>query len=79
MTLPASRLRPEIRETLKELRSRIRRYVALEGFAIVVIVMAILFWISIGLDAAWFKINKLELPSWFRSTFSIFAFCAFVY
>lgn len=78
MNSPGSRLRPEIRETLKVLRSRIRRYVAFEGIALVVIVMAILFWVSIGLDSAWFKINKLELPSWFRSAFSIFAFCAFV-
>lgn len=78
MNSPGSRLRPEIRDTLNNLRDRIRRYVAIEGLALVVIVMGVLFWISIGLDAAWFKVNKLELPSWFRTAFTVIAVCALV-
>ena len=72
-------LRPEIRGILNSLRGRIRRYVILEGIALVLIVLAVLFWLSMGIDAAWFQITRLELPSWFRTGFLILAVCLFVF
>lgn len=75
MNQPANRLRPEIRNILNDLRRRIRKYVVWEGLALVVILAGLFFWLSLGLDAAWFKINKLELPTWFRTALLIVALC----
>src|SRR5689334_12834859 len=49
---PAQRFSPraEVPAVLKELRRRIRRYVVLEGSALVVVVLGIVFWLSLGLD-----------------------------
>ena len=30
-----------------------------------------MFWISLGLDFAWFRISRLELPVWFRVVFDV--------
>ncbi len=49
-------IRPEIANTLAQLRGRIRRYVLIEGSAIVCVVLGLLFWCSLGIDY-W-----LELP-----------------
>src|SRR5262245_16994871 len=43
-------VRPEVLDVLARLRSRIRRYVALEGSALVLVVLGVAFWISLGAD-----------------------------
>ena len=56
---------------LDRLRGRIRKYVLLEGLALSLAVLAGLFWLSLGLDHAWFAVSRLELPVWFRATFNV--------
>ena len=60
-------IRPEVRSLLARLRGRIRRYVLLEGFALIVAVLGLVFWISFGLDWLYFQVSHLELPVWFRA------------
>eukprot|EP00456_Euglypha_rotunda_P021823 TRINITY_DN185_c0_g1_i1.p1 TRINITY_DN185_c0_g1~~TRINITY_DN185_c0_g1_i1.p1 ORF type:complete len:865 (+),score=224.50 TRINITY_DN185_c0_g1_i1:9195-11789(+) len=64
-------LPPEAAAVLDRLRSRIRRYVLLEGLALVVAVMGALFWGSFLIDWAYFQMSRLELPRWFRATILI--------
>jgi hypothetical protein len=56
-----------IQQLLSELRSRIRRYVLLEGVAAVVTVLGVLFWVTFLLDLLHFQLTRLELPGWFRT------------
>ncbi|MEX0717086.1 MAG: hypothetical protein WD066_10875 [Planctomycetaceae bacterium] len=65
---------PEVAAVLVRLRRSIRRYVLLEGTAIVLVVLGVLFWLSLGLDALWFQLNRLELPRWFRAAFLVAGF-----
>lgn len=65
----------ELRGVLDDLRSRIRRYVLLEGVSLVVVVVCGLFWLSFLTDWAYFRLSRLELPSWFRSVFFIVMLC----
>lgn len=65
------RLNPELQSVLTQLRSRIRRYVLLEGIALVLAVLGGLFWLSLAVDHAWFQISRLELPRWFRAGFDV--------
>ncbi len=74
-----TQIRPEIRAVLGRLRRRIRRYVLLEGTALVLVVLALLFWASLGIDWAYFQLRTLELPIWFRKTFTVAALCLFVF
>jgi hypothetical protein len=60
-------------EVLGDLRRRIGRYVLIEGVAIVLIAMGAIFWLTLGLDAAWFGFRKLELPTWFRISLMVLA------
>ncbi|MEZ6064324.1 MAG: hypothetical protein R3B90_01130 [Planctomycetaceae bacterium] len=66
-------LRPEIQATLESLRGRIRRYVVIEGIALVVALLGALFWFSFAADWAWFRMSRLELPLWFRWGFTLLA------
>ena len=66
-----SKLRPEIQSVLAILRGRIRRYVFLEGAALILAVLGGLFWFSLAVDHAWFQVSRLELPRWFRAGFDI--------
>ncbi|MGE3314681.1 MAG: hypothetical protein AB7O26_06145 [Planctomycetaceae bacterium] len=77
MEFHTSSLHPEIAALLERLRGRIRRYVLAEGAALVVVVMAVLFWLSLGVDWLYFSVRTLELPVWFRKGFLIVAACAF--
>ncbi|MFP6766642.1 MAG: hypothetical protein VB859_00640, partial [Planctomycetaceae bacterium] len=63
VTAPVSE---ELAAVLTRLRRRIRLYVAVEGTALLLVLLAVLFWASLGIDWAWFRINRLELPVWFR-------------
>ncbi|MFT5322857.1 MAG: hypothetical protein ACI8P0_000700 [Planctomycetaceae bacterium] len=66
-----SDLRPELQSVLTQLRGRIRRYVFLEGAALILAVLGGLFWLSLAVDHAWFQISRLELPRWFRAGFDV--------
>ena len=70
-----SSLPPEIIAVLDRLRGRIRRYVLVEGSALVVVVLGLLFWFSLALDWGYFAASTLELPVWFRKAFMIVTLC----
>jgi hypothetical protein len=67
----SARLNPELQNVLTQLRGRIRRYVFLEGTALILAVLGGLFWLSLAVDHAWFQISRLELPRWFRAGFDV--------
>ena len=62
ITPPNQRLRPELASLLARLRARIRRYVAIEGLALLLAALAGLFWLLLGLDYGYFRLTRLELP-----------------
>ena len=66
----------EILDTLRQLRHRIRRYVLVEGIAIVVAALCLFFWLTFGADSAYFAVRKLELPAWFRRLALLAAVCS---
>src|ERR1700719_3974320 len=66
-------LRPAIAGLLAQLKRRIRRYVLLEGTALVLIVLLSAFWLTLGIDWAYFRLTGLELPIWFREGVGITA------
>lgn len=83
--MPGHPIPPEVAAVLVRLRRSIRRYVFLEGTAIVLVVMGALFWLTLALDAAWFRLNRIELPVWFRAVMLVAgagliaaAFCVWV-
>ena len=57
----------EASAVLDRLRSRIRQYVLLEGLALVVALLGLLFWGSFLIDWCYFQLSRLELPRWFRA------------
>jgi hypothetical protein len=61
----------ELDASLSQLKRRVRRYVLLEGLAIVVAVLGVGFWISFGADELHFSMRKLELPRWLRIGFTV--------
>ncbi len=65
--------RPEVDRLLDRLRSRIRSYVALEGAAVVAAVLGGLFWLTLLLDLAYFRLTNLELPVPVRATVAVAA------
>lgn len=78
-------VRPEIQHALGSLKARIRTYVVMEGIALVVALVGIAFWLSLGVDYFYFWISKLELPVWFRAGYvyataaaGVLAFCTWV-
>ncbi len=68
-------IHPEIQAVLGRLCCRIRWYVLLEGTAFVLVVVGVLFWVSLGLDYAYFRASNLELPRWFRMTIDVLVVC----
>lgn len=65
--MSAAPLPAELSQALAGLRRRIRRYVAWEGVALVLVVIGALFWGSFLLDIGYFSLSRLELPRWFRA------------
>lgn len=61
----------ELDASLLQLKQRVRRYILLEGLAIVVAVLGVGFWISFGADELHFSLRKLELPRWLRVGFTV--------
>ena len=51
---------PELQRLLDELRGRIRRYVAIEGTALLLVVIGLSFWLSFSADVAHFSISKSQ-------------------
>lgn len=70
MATVSERMVPELDRLLSRLAGRIRRYVLLEGMALLLAVMGGLFWLSLAVDHLWFQISYLELPRWFRIGFN---------
>ena len=63
-----TRIRPEVQNVLGRLKSGIRWYVLIEGVTLVIVLAAVLFWISFSVDGLWFLATKYELPLGFRYT-----------
>lgn len=57
----------EIRSRLFELRGAIRRYLALEGLAVVAVLVGAWFWLTYLVDVGYFGTTRLELPKIFRT------------
>lgn len=70
------RLPDDVQSILADLRARIRKYVIVEGVSLVVVVICGLFWLSYLTDWAYFKLSRLELPGWLRTTFLIVMLCS---
>ncbi|HEX5105763.1 MAG TPA: hypothetical protein VFV87_18210, partial [Pirellulaceae bacterium] len=62
-TLPATALTPYPRSLLAGLRWRIRLYVWLEGLAVAVIWLGLMFWLSLGLDYLPVVVGASEMPA----------------
>lgn len=60
-------LPPAVRQLLAVVRSRIRRDAMVSGLLFLICCAAILFWITLGLDASWFALQRLELPVGLRA------------
>ncbi|MBI1349025.1 hypothetical protein GC163_22365 [bacterium] len=71
-------LAPQVKQTLKSLRRRIRQYVFWEGLALVAVLAGVLFWGSFLIDAVYFTASRLELPRWFRALFLVGTITALV-
>lgn len=74
--MTTNRLPSELTDLLARLRAQIQRYVLLEGLASVVVVLGLLFWISLGLDWSYFRIQRAELPKWVRFLIEVSGLCA---
>lgn len=68
-----TQMRPEVRDVLGRLKSRIRWYVLAEGLTLLVVLASVLFWISLSVDAVWFTATKYELARWFRVGYVVLA------
>lgn len=73
--MPENKLPSELTDLLARLRSRIQRYVLLEGTASVLVVLGILFWLSLGLDWSYFFLQRAELPRWIRFVIEVAGIC----
>ena len=56
-----------VRLLVAALRSKVRRYSVLSGLLYVMSVAITVFWLTAGIDAGWFALQKLELPVGLRS------------
>ena len=66
-------IRPEVQDVLGNLKRKIRVYVCVEGIALMLVVLELLFWFSFSIDWLWFLTTKFELAEWFRVGFDLFA------
>jgi hypothetical protein len=74
MTNPINtEIRPEVQDVLGSLKRKIRVYVCVEGIALMLVVLELLFWFSFSIDWLWFLTTKFELAEWFRVGFDLFA------
>lgn len=77
-----TQIRPEVRDVLSTLKSKIRLYVCVEGLALLLVVLSLLFWTSYSIDWFWYWFSKsqmqahvkqYELSTWFRIGFDVLA------
>jgi len=68
-----TRIRPEVQSILSRLRGGIRMYVFVEGLTLLIVLAAVLFWISFSVDGLWFEMTRYELARWFRVGFDVVA------
>lgn len=61
-----SQIPKEVHTVLCKFRRWIRRYILLEGVALVVAVACLMFWATLLLDVVYFRVSNLELPTTFR-------------
>ncbi|QDT54439.1 hypothetical protein Pan44_24720 [Caulifigura coniformis] len=61
----------QLDSALSQLRAQVRRYVVLEGLALVVAVIGLGFWLGYFADELHFGARRLELPKWIRLAFTI--------
>ena len=66
MSSSSATLPEELRGLLARLQQRIRRYVLLEGLALALLILGAVFWLSLGLDWGYFRLQRAELPVWVR-------------
>lgn len=64
-------LPPTIRRLLGRVRTRLRRDALLAGVLWIACASAVLFWGTLGIDAGWFQLQRLELPVGLRSIFLV--------
>ena len=57
VTLPVA-----VRDLLGAVRSRVRRYSVISGCLFCVCIAGVVFWLTSGIDAGWFALQRLELP-----------------
>jgi len=60
-----------VRSLITALRSKVRRYLVLSGILQVLSVAVTVFWLTSGVDAGWFALQKLELPVGLRFIFLV--------
>lgn len=60
-------LPPEVQSILSRLRQRLKRYTVLSGVLGIIIAAGVTFWVTTGLDAGWFALQRLELPVGLRA------------
>lgn len=63
-----------VRELIASMRAQLRQYSLLSGMLFLVSIAAITFWLTSGVDAGWFALQRLELPTGLR----YIVFCAMV-
>lgn len=60
-----------IGKLLATVRGRLRKYSLVSGLFACVIAAAVFFWVTAGVDAGWFALQRLELPVGFRAIISV--------
>ncbi len=55
-----------VRELIASMRSQLRQYSLISGLLFVISIAAITFWLTSGIDAGWFALQRLELPAGLR-------------
>lgn len=64
-----------ISRLISTLRSGVRRYAAMSGVLFLLSVAAVVYWVTSGLDAGWFALQRLELPSGLRTVVLVAMLC----
>ena len=70
-SLPTSPIRPEIRQVLQRLRTKIQTYLFFHGLALVIVALCAGFFGTLALDWIHFQLRKLELPVAFRAFLAV--------
>ncbi|APZ96774.1 hypothetical protein [Fuerstiella marisgermanici] len=63
---PTVQLPDALRDLIAAMRSRLRRYSLISGTLAILTIGAIAFWLTSGIDAGWFALQRLELPGGLR-------------